>query len=99
MNSSKHSWELILGSDIVGKIVNVGFEFPWTLGMLIDSPDFERFRVYFSDEDDWPETEEFDAMVDEIRSRGGFQLRNLSSGEQHRSFRLNQQGNDVWFRF
>ena len=100
MSQMSHSadWQLELGHEVIAEILNDGTDFPWTYGKLIDPSKFDRFRCYFSDDDTWPETSEFDALLDEIRAKGGFILKNLRTGESFGSIRLNQEGQSVWFR-
>jgi hypothetical protein len=92
-------WHLELGGEVIARIDAEDYDFPWIYGRLVDSPAFERFRVYFADEDSWPETPKFDALIAEIRAKGRFVLREVPTDLSYRSFRLNQEGEVVWFRF
>lgn len=93
-------WYLELGAEVIARIADGNeYEFPWTCGRLVESPDFERFRTYFTDPDDWkdddPVTEE---LCREVQSCGGFVLRDLQTGEVYHGIRLNQRAESVWFR-
>ena len=92
-------WQLELGGEVVGRIVADAYEFPWTYGNLVDSPQFERFRTYFTNEDDWPEDDPaFEKLCGEINSKGGFAIREVSTNTLYRGVRLNQEKDVVWFR-
>lgn len=95
----QQQWSLELGGETIASFLATGYEFPWTYARLVESSEFERYRQYFSDEDFWPETVEFEALCREIRDKGKFTLRCITSGEVHTSFRLNQEGECVWFRY
>lgn len=99
MSNSQSSWQLKLGNELIATIGFRSYEFSWTYGELIKSPAFERFRIYFSDEDMWPETPEFDALCQEVEDKGGFILAEMSTGETFRNIRLNHKGAYVWFRY
>jgi hypothetical protein len=99
MQNRDQIWSLELAGEVIATLVFTEHEFPWTYARLRESPKFERFREYFGNEDDWPETPEFEALCEEIYNKGKFSLRNLTSGETHHLFRLNQDGEVVWFRF
>ena len=92
-------WQLELGNERIAKLVEETFEFPWTYARMIDSPAFERFRLYFSDDEAWPDTSEFADLCGEIRSKGGFVLRNLITNGTYRTVTLNHDGELVWFRY
>ena len=92
-------WHLMLGDAMVASIQCDSAEFPWTYGKLVESPEFEKFRVFFSDEDSWPETLEFEELCNEIHARGKFSLLNTATEVSYRSFRLNHDGNVIWFRY
>jgi hypothetical protein len=91
-------WQLELAGETVARVVEDGFDFPWTYAKLGDDARFDRFRTFFSDEDAWPDTPDFDLLLKEIHSKGGFVLRDVRTGQSFRSFRLNQEGGVVWFR-
>lgn len=99
MNAKTAIWHLKLGNETIATIRSTSFDFPWTYGELCDSPQFERFRIYFSDEELWPETQEFEDLCLEIRERGDFYIFNSDKGESFRNVSINQDGNDVWFRY
>lgn len=99
MSTTSTDWQLYLGDTLIATIRCNAFEFPWTHGKLISSPGFDRFRVYFSDEDSWPETQEFDDLCEEIDRRGEFSISNTETGERFNNVRLNQSGDQVWFRY
>ena len=92
-------WHLELGSERIARLTEETFEFPWIYARLIDSPAFERFRVYFSDDASWPDTQEFENLCDEVRSRGGFVLRNMSTDDTYHHVTINQVGDLAWFRY
>jgi hypothetical protein len=93
-------WELELGGEVIARIDANEYEFPFTYGCLVESPEFERFRPYFADPDAWPDDDkEFEALCGEIVARGGFLLREVASGVTYRGVCLNHDdGNVVWFR-
>ena len=99
MASETASWQLELGGEIVARLTGDEVDFPWTYATLIDAATFDRFRRYFSDEETWPDTPQFDALLAEVQAKGGFVLRNLRTGESFGSVRLHQEGNTVWFRY
>jgi hypothetical protein len=92
-------WHLYLGDELIAELRSETIDFPWTFGKLINSSKFERFRTYFSDEDYWPETQEFDDLIKEIHHRGKFSIANIQTGERFHNLRFNQDGDDVWFRY
>jgi hypothetical protein len=91
---------LELGGEVVAGIVDTGeYDFPWTYGTLVESPEFERFRLYFSDPEDWPDDDPtIEALCGEVQSRGGFVLRDSLTGRSHQGVTLNLRGELVWFR-
>jgi hypothetical protein len=93
-------WHLELGGEVIARIADADdYDFPWTYGRLVDSPGFERFRLFFSDTDDWPEDDaELEAICGEVQNRGGFVLRDLKTGEVHENLSFNHKGEYVWFR-
>jgi hypothetical protein len=93
-------WHLELGGEIVARIADTDeYDFPWTYGVLVESPGFERFRPYFTNPDDWPEDDPaIEALCGEVHARGGFALRDFQTGALHQGIRLNQRGESVWFR-
>jgi hypothetical protein len=93
-------WELGLGDEVICTIRETGYEFPWTYGELPDPAKFDRFRVYFGPDDEWPESAEFDALLDEISNKGGFWLRDTATGERlSNASPINHDGGSgVWFR-
>jgi hypothetical protein len=98
--SSSTIWELGLGDEIISTIRETGYEFPWTYGELADPTKFDRFRVYFGPDVDWPGATDFDALLTEIEDKGGFWLRNTTTGERLNDvFPINHDGGTgVWFR-
>jgi hypothetical protein len=72
-------WHLELAGEVVAPIADAGdYDFPWTYGTLVSSPEFERFRPYFTDPDEWPDDDPaFEALYGEVQSRGGFILHDL----------------------
>lgn len=99
MNTQATIWHLKLGKETVATVRSNSFDFPWTYGELYDSPQFERFRTYFSDDELWPDTEDFEDLCSEIRDRGRFYIFNSDTGESFRNVTFNQDGNVVWFRY
>jgi hypothetical protein len=92
-------WQLELGGALIARIDADSFEFPWTYGTLVDSPQFERFRVYFTNDENWPESDPvFESLCGEIDAKGGFAIREMSTNILYRDVRLNQENNIVWFR-
>ncbi len=93
-------YQLELGGEVIARINAGERDFPWTYGRLVDSPAFERFRRFFTDEADWPDDDpELDALCSDVQSRGGFVLQDMSSGVAYQGVRLNHDGgNSVWFR-
>jgi hypothetical protein len=92
-------WQLELGGEVISRIDADDYEFPWTYGRLVDSPGFDRFRVFFGNPDDWPETPEFEALCREITAKGDFALREVPAAAVYRSVTLRQEGEVVWFRY
>ena len=73
--------------------------FPWLYGTLVDSPAFERFRPYFTDDTTWAEDDPaIEALCGEIQDRGLFALRDLRTGQLRLGVPLYQDGDTVWFR-
>jgi hypothetical protein len=99
MTMNPTDWHLYLGDELIAQIRSEATDFPWTYGKLINAPKFEKFRTYFSDEDFWPETPEFDDLIEEIHHRGKFSITNTQTDERFDNLRLNQDGDDVWFRY
>src|SRR4051812_3195054 len=93
-------WHLELDGKTVARIADAGeYDFPWTYGRLVDSPEFERYRAYFSDPDDWRDDDpEIEALCGEVQAQGGFVLRDFQTGLVYQGVRLNQSGDAVWFR-
>ena len=92
-------WELGLGDEIVTTIRETDYEFPWTYGELADPAKFDRFRVYFGPDENWPQSAEFDALLSELENKGRFWLRDTSNGERLDNVRANHDGGSgVWFR-
>jgi hypothetical protein len=93
-------WHLELGGQLVARIDADEYDFPWTYGLLVDSPEFERFRRYFTDDTGWPDDDpELDALLGEVRDRGGFVFREVPTGVVYRNVMLNHDGGSVvWFR-
>lgn len=93
-------WHLELGGEVVARIADANtYEYPWTYGTLVDSPEFERFRPYFTDPEGWADDDPaMEALCGEVQHRGWFVLRDLKTGELHRGFLFNQDEELVWFR-
>jgi hypothetical protein len=98
-NNRSQRWQLELGGEVIAYIDADAYEFPWTYGNLVDSPRFERFRCYFTDEDTWPDNDPaFEALCEEIGAKGRFTLRDTTTDTLYRGVRLNQENGVVWFR-
>jgi hypothetical protein len=93
-------WQLELGDEVVARIDADDYYFPFTYGRLVDSPAFERFRLYFTDDNDWPEDDpQLEALCGEVHDRSGFLLREMTTGVAYRGVCLNHDGGEVvWFR-
>jgi hypothetical protein len=93
-------WHLELASEVIARIEVDEHDFPFFYGRLVDSPEFERFRRYFTDPEDWPDDDtELEALSGEVQSRGQFVLREMASGIAYRGVCLNHDGAQaVWFR-
>lgn len=93
-------WHLELGTEVVAYIEDAHiYEFPWTYGVIVASPQFERFRTYFTDSETWADDDAtIESLCDEVLSRGGFILRDLQSGRVHLNPTFNQKDESVWFR-
>lgn len=93
-------WQLELGGEVIARIDTDSYEFPWTYGNLVNSPQFERFRLYFTDPDDWADDDEaLETLCGDVEARGGFVIRELATNTVYRSVTLNQDRDVVWFRF
>jgi hypothetical protein len=93
-------WHLELGDEVIARIADAReYEFPWTYGVVVDSPEFERFRSYFTDPDKWLDDDPvMETMCAEVQSRGGFLLRDFQTGLVHQPVTINQNSSYVWFR-
>lgn len=93
-------WHLELEGEVITKIQDAHkYDFPWTYGILIESPEFERFRPYFTDSDFWSDDDSMiEALCVEVYTKGGFTLRDIITGETYLNLRLNQREDTVWFR-
>lgn len=93
-------WQLELGDEVVARVDADEYDFPFTYGRLVDSPSFERFRLYFTDSNYWPDDDpELEVLCEEIQARGRFVLRDMSSGVAYQGVCLNHDGGHViWFR-
>lgn len=93
-------WQPELGGEVVARIDADDYSFPFTYGRLVGSPGFERFRRYFTDDNDWPEDDaELEAVCGEVMDRGRFVLRDVPAGVVYGGVCLNHDGGDgVWFR-
>jgi hypothetical protein len=92
-------WQLELGDEIIARLQEKSIDFPWINAKLLESPKFERFREYFSDDELWPDSNEFEALCGEVRSKGRFVLRNLETNTIYENITLNHVGEFVWFRY
>jgi hypothetical protein len=92
-------WHLELGDEVIAKLQLRSYEFPWIDADIVDSPKFERYRSYFSDFEDWPETPEFEALKAEIEAKGDFRLRDQDTGKVEERVTLYENGDSVTFRF
>jgi hypothetical protein len=92
-------WHLELGDEVIAKLQYRSCEFPWIDADIVDSPKFERYRSYFSDFEDWPETQEFDDLRAEIEAKGDFRLCDQDTGKVKDMVTLYENGDFVTFRF
>lgn len=106
---SKPRWALMLGQEVLGELVLVGYETPWITADFTPSDGFERFKPYFDwckqldaheDEEDWePEiSDALKAVIDEVHAHDGFQIRNLADGKQEKTL-LNFADDFSWASF
>jgi hypothetical protein len=93
-------WQLELGDKVIARIDADEYDFPFTYGRLVDSPAFERFRRYFTDDNDWPDDDpQLEALCGEVHDQGCFILREMPTGVAYRGVCLNHDGEQVvWFR-
>jgi hypothetical protein len=93
-------WQLELGNEVIAQIDADEYVFPFTYGTLVESPEFERFRRFFTDCNDWPDDdEELEALCGEVGARGNFVVRDMCSGVAYAGVCLNHSGGQVvWFR-
>ena len=92
-------WQLELGDEVIATVRPESYEFPWTHGVLVNSPKFEKFRVFFSDDEYWPDTQEFEELCKEIRIKGDFKIRNIETNESFKNLTFNHNGENIWFRY
>jgi hypothetical protein len=92
-------WHLELGDEVIAKLQYRSCEFPWIDADIVDSPKFERYRSYFSDFEDWPETPEFDDLRAEIKAKGDFRLCDQDTGKVEKGVTLYENGDFATFRF
>lgn len=96
-------WHLELGGEVIARMVIDQTDGPWTdarwtYARLLDASTFDRFRDFFCDRELWPDTPQFDALLNEIKTRGGFRLRDLRTNRAYLVPRLCQADELVWFR-
>lgn len=95
-------WQLLLGDALLTEITMTRYEFPWTYGEVSDIAAFNRVRTYFHDPDEWPDTADFNALVEFITQNGGFVLRDLRDAAAYQTFTLNAEHDTnsatIWFR-
>ncbi|NIX77208.1 hypothetical protein [Microvirga terricola] len=90
---------LELGGEAIAEIAVKAIDFPWTYGRLLDTSKFERYRPYFTDASSWPDDDqELDQLCSEVKLKGGFHLRCLTTGARFTDVVLNQEDEVVWFR-
>lgn len=93
-------WELRFGEHVVAHIMDAhATDWPWTYGTLVDSPEFEIYRKYFTD---WDLSNDDDPVIDEliskIQSLGEITLNDMKTGRIYSNPTFNQNGDTVWFR-
>jgi len=93
-------WQLRFGDEIIANIKDAhASDWPWTYGTLVDSPQFEKFRKYFTDwdlvDDDDPEIDE---LIMTIESMGTITLHDNQTGRIYTKPVFNHNGESVWFR-
>jgi len=95
--SQQTIWELGLGDEVITSIAETDYDFPWTYGVLSEPQKFDRFRILFRPDEEWPETPEFEALCRETKD--GLWLRDTVTGERLEDVRINHDGGAVvWFR-
>ena len=90
-------WQLELAEEIIATFSEVRTEFPWYHGKIVNSPKFELYRDFFSEDKLW-DSQEFEDLFYEISSKGDFVLRNISTNTIHNNVILHEDGNFVSFR-
>jgi hypothetical protein len=93
------TWHLELGDEVIAKLQLRSYEFPWIDAEIVDASKFERYRSYFSDIEDWPETPESDDLRAEIEAKGYFQLRDVDNGAVESRITMYENSDFVTFRF
>jgi hypothetical protein len=93
------TWHLELGDEVIAKLQYQSCEFPWIDAEIVDASKFDRYRSYFSDIEDWPETPEFENLRAEIEAKGYFRLRDVETGNVEDMITLYDGGDFVTFRF
>ncbi|HEY2586415.1 MAG TPA: DUF4274 domain-containing protein [Tepidisphaeraceae bacterium] len=96
-------WQLELGGDVIARMVVDQTEIPWTdsrwtYARLLDASQFNRFRDFFADRELWSDSPQFDTLLNEIKTRGEFCLRDLRTNQAYLVPRLDHEDELVWFR-
>ncbi len=93
------SWELWLGAEILGILTEPSIEFPWTYCHFEKTQLFDKYAIYFTDPEDWEETEEMGALLDEINTKGKPRLMSrITKLENYHPLTINFDGETAWFR-
>ena len=90
-------WQLELEEEIIATFSDVWTEFPWYHGKIVNSPKFELYRDFFSDDKLW-DLQEFEDLFYKISSKGDFILRDISTNAIYDNAMLYEDGNFVSFR-
>ena len=93
-------WELRFGEHVIAKIADAqSADWPWTYGTLVNSPEFEMYREYFTDSEMWDDNDvELDQLISTIESMGEISLHDLKTERTYNNPTFNQNGDSVWFR-
>jgi hypothetical protein len=86
-------WQLELGGEVIATFCETFYEFPWHDAEIVNSPKFEHFREFFSDEEPGDSY-----LYDEILVKGDFVFRYVSENIIYDNVLLHEDGNTVSFR-
>jgi hypothetical protein len=94
-------WQLRFGDHVIANVEDAhAVDWPWTYGTLVDSPQFERFRKYFTpwDLDDDDDDPEIDELIEIIKKMGEITLHDNKTNRTYTNPVFNHSGESVWFR-